>query len=81
MTPKNPTQDFTKEAIQNRYWNLMTTIELSNSGLQILIFLLLSRQTSFLVFFSLNPQRKKKKSKQPKQVTNTSHVPSPIQNT
>lgn len=35
MTPKNPTQDFTKEAIHNRYSNLMTSIELSNSGLQI----------------------------------------------
>lgn len=43
----------------------MTTIELSNSGLQILIFLLLSRQTSFLVFFSLNPQRKKKNQNNP----------------
>lgn len=57
----------------------MTTIELSNSGLQILIFLLLSRQTSFLVFFSLNPQRKKKKIKTTQ--TSDQHKPCSFPNT
>lgn len=57
----------------------MTTIELSKSGLQILIFLLLSRQTSFLVFFPPLPSEKEKKIKTTQ--TSDQHKPCSFPNT